>query len=111
MELVLGQAPQFLGDEAVGDLHGLVQGLAHGHLADDARDGDGRPAAEGLELDVRQAAVRDLDIKGHHVAADGIADLADAVGVLDDAHVAGVLEMVHDLIGIDHDVFSSRNFV
>ena len=53
----------------------------------------------------------DLDIEGHHVAADGVADLADAVGVLDDAHVAGVLEMVHDLIGVDHDVFSSRNFV
>ncbi len=108
VHLVLGQPAELLGDELVGDGHGLVQGLALGHLADHAGDGDGRAAAEGLELDVGQPVVLDLDVERHHVAADGIADLADAVGVGQDADVAGIGEMVHDFVAVHHEPLSLR---
>jgi hypothetical protein len=95
VELVLGQSPQLAGHVPVGDLHGLVQGLALGHLGDHARNGNGRPAAKGLELDVVDLVVLDLDIDAHHVTADRVADLAHTVGVLDLTHVARTLEVIH----------------
>ena len=42
-----------------------------------------------------RVVVLDLDGDAHHVAALRVADLAHAVGVFDDAHVARVAEMFH----------------
>ena len=44
--------------------------------------------------------VLDLQVHLHDVAALGVADLADAVGVLDLTHVPGMREMVHDFFAI-----------
>ncbi len=102
MQLVGRQAAQGLGHVGIGDLHGLFQGLALGHGRDHAGNRDGGAAAEGLELDVLDAVVRHLDIDVHHVAAHRVADFADAVGIQDFADIAGILEMIHNYLGI-HD--------
>ena len=95
VQLVFRQPLQGLGHVLVGDFLGLGQGLAHGDLREHAGHRDGRSAAEGLELDVLDAVFRDLQIDGHHVPAQRVADLADAVCLFDDTDVAGVSEMIH----------------
>ena len=65
--------------------------------------GDGAGAAEGLELHIlNDAVVVDLQIHPHDVAALGVAHLAHAVGVLNDPHVVGMGEMLHDLLAVFH---------
>ncbi len=89
------QAAESFGHSLVRDLHGFIELLALGHLGDHAGRGDRRAAAQGLELDVLEGLVLDLDGDAHHVAALRVADLAHAVGVFDDAHVARVAEVFH----------------
>ena len=48
-----------------------------------------------MYLKIEGGIVVDLQIDPHDVAADRIADLADAVRVLDHADVAGMAKMIH----------------
>ena len=74
------------------------------------RCGDGGTAPERLELDVVDVlGVVELDGDLHDVAADRVAHLADTVGVLDDADVARVVEVVHDLLGVQHVLLLSAS--
>ena len=66
------------------------QGLALDQLRRHGARGDGGAAAERFELDVRNLVIIDLQIDLHDIAALGIADLADAVGILDDADIARI---------------------
>ena len=79
-----------------GDLLGLVQGLAFGHLGDYRAGGDVRGAAVGFELDVFDdlGLVVHLDVYRHHVPAGGAALGGLAVRVLHLAYVARVPEML-----------------
>ena len=52
------------------------------------------PQPEGLELDVGDDVVVYFKVYLHNVAALGVADLADPVRVLNDAHVPGMAEDV-----------------
>ena len=89
------------------DLHGLIDSLALEPLGGEAGAGDGRTAAEGLELGIFDDA-RDrvnLDLKLHDVAALGRAHHAGAhirVGLIHRAHVARVCVVIYDFIGICH---------
>ena len=94
------QSAQRIGNHLVGDLEGLLDGLALDHFGRTAGGGDGRAAAEGLELHVGDDVVFDLDVDFHDVAALGVAHGADAARVLNFAHVAGIHKVIHDLLGI-----------
>ena len=101
VDLVRGQAVERLDHRLVGELQGLVDGLADDQLRRHRARGDGAAAAEGVELAVGDdALVVHLDIHAHDVAALGVADLADPVGVVDLAHVARIAEMIHDLFTV-----------
>ena len=108
VDLVRGQPVQRLDDRLVRERERLVDGLALDHLGGHGACGNGRAAAEGVELDVGDGAVFiHLDIHAHDVAALGIADLADAVGVVDLADVAGIAEMIHNFFTVKcHDLLS-----
>ena len=62
--------------------------------------GNGRAAAVGLEFNVGDDVVLDLDIHFHDVAALGVTHLADSVGIGDLTDIAGVCEVFHNLFGI-----------
>jgi hypothetical protein len=100
VQLVFGESLQGFGHVFVGYLTGFVQGFPFGHFGEHAGNRDGRPAAEGLELDVLNAIFGYLQVDGHHVPAEGIAHFADTVGVFYFAHVAGILEVIHNDWGI-----------
>ena len=101
MHLDRRQTVERVGHVGAGDLERLVERLAHDELGDHARRGDGRAAAEGLELDVVDAVVLDAHVHLHEVAADGVADAAHGhVVALERAHVAGVAEVVERLLGV-----------
>ena len=46
------------------------------------------------------SVVFDVELDGHHVAAHGVTDFADAVGVLYLPDVTGIFEVVFDYIGV-----------
>ena len=103
---MFGGTAQGLRHRLVGDVGRLPETLAHHHLGHHARGGHGGAAAERLELDVGDPVlVIDGDADAHHIAADRVADLADAVGVLDLPHVARVREVVHDQVGVHRSTF------
>ena len=56
--------------------------------------------AEGLELDVGDDAVLNLEEDAHDIAALGVADRADAGSVLNLANVAGIGEVIHHFFRI-----------
>src|SRR5699024_449247 len=100
-----GQAVERLGHGLVRELHRLGDGLALYHLRRHGAGRDGAAAAEGLELDVGDYVAVYLQVYLHDVAALGVADLADAVRVLDDADVPGVAEMIHNGLAVkSHDI-------
>ena len=100
VELVGGEPVQGLHHGLVGQLHHLFDGLALDHLRGHGAGGDGAAAAEGGELGVGDDAVVDLQKDLHDVAALGVAHLAHAVRVLDDAHVPGVQKMIHHFFAV-----------
>ncbi len=102
VQFVLRQPLERLGHIPVGDAFGLLDRLALGDLGQHARDGDRRAAAEGLELDVFDPLVADLEVDGHHVPAEGIADLAHPVRLLDHPDIAGIAEMIHHDLIVHH---------
>src|SRR5271157_445098 len=87
------QATQLIRHVLTRDLVCLLDGLPHGHIRGDARRRDGRGAAKGLELDVLDAIVIYLDHDAHHVAANGIPDLANTIRVFHLSGVVGIREM------------------
>jgi hypothetical protein len=101
MKLLLGKTLELISNGAGRDFHYLFQALALGHFAYHAGDGNGRPTAEGLELNIFQVVVLDLDVKGHHVAADGISHFADAIGVFYFPYITGMHEVFHYLFTVD----------
>ena len=101
VHLLLGQPAEHFGDLLVGDGGGLVEGFALDQFGQGGAGGDRGGAAEGFEFDVCDSSVF-VQFEGQFegVAAGGVADFADSVGVLDLPDVAGMQEMVHDLIGV-----------
>ncbi len=101
VDLLLGQPAQIIGDILVGDLGGLLDGHPLDHFRQGRGRGDGAGAAEGLEPHVLDAAVFvQLEGELQGVAAGDVAHQGRAVRVFHLADVAGMEEMVYDLIGI-----------
>ena len=100
VNLVGGQTVQRLNDGLIGQLQRLADGLALDKLSRHGAGSDRAAAAEGVELAVGDDAVLDLYIHAHDVAALGIADLADTVSIVNLADIAGMLEMIHNLIAV-----------
>ncbi len=102
MQLVGGQPVERFDNGLVAQLEGLLNGLALDHLGGHGRGGHGCAAAKGLEFDVHDHVVFDLEHHLHDVAALLVAHHANGVGVRQLAHVAGMGEVIHDLFGILH---------
>lgn len=100
-------AVERLNDGAVGKLQRLVNCLALDHFRRHGRSGYRRAAAEGFELDIGNDVVVDFKIDAHNIAALGVSDFADGVGVGYFAHVARVHEVVHDLFRIHNIILSA----
>jgi hypothetical protein len=72
-------------------------------LRHDGRGGDRGTATERLELEVGDVVgVVDLDRDLHHITADRVAHFSDTVGVIDHTYVARIVEVIHDLVGVEH---------
>src|SRR5208337_2838867 len=98
---------QFPHDLSVLDREGFVNGLALDPLGSQRRRGDGRTAAEGLELGVFDDVgfAVDLDLQLHDVAALGRADQAGAhvrTRLVHRADVAGMVVVIDPLVAICH---------
>ena len=94
VQFIFGETLQGLGHVIVGNLHGLVQGLAFGQLREHAGDGNGRPATEGLEFDIFDDVVFHFEIDVDHIAAYRVADLAHAVGISYIPDIARIFEVI-----------------
>lgn len=57
-----GQAVQRLGNSLVGQLQGFLEGFALDHFGGHGAGGDGRAAAEGLELSMAQISCKQLQV-------------------------------------------------
>ena len=77
-----------------------MDGLADDHFGSHGGGGNGGATAEGLELDVYQNVVFDLQIDLHDVAALGVADFTDAVGVFNGTHIPGVYKVIYYFFAI-----------
>jgi len=102
---------EFFDDVGVGDRQGLGDGLALDPLGGERAGGDGRAAAEGLELGVLDdlGFGVDADLEAHDVAAFGRADQAGADfgrALVEGTDVAGMFVVVYYLVAVCHDVFS-----
>ena len=99
-----GQAVERFGNRLVGQLERFLKRLALDHLGCHRAGRDRRAAAEGLELDtLNDPVVRHLEVDLHDVAALGVANLADAVCILDLAHVARMGEVIEHLFTVLHN--------
>jgi hypothetical protein len=95
MKLVFGKAFQGIGHIFVGYFSRLIQGFAFGEFCEHTRYRDGRATAEGLKLNVLNAIIFDLQMDGHHISAERIAHLADAVRAFYGAHIPGLSKVIH----------------
>ena len=91
------QTFQSLDHGLVGQLQGLVDGLALDQVGGHTAGCDGGAAAEGEELDVHDHVVLDLQVHAHDIAALGVADFTHTVCVGDLTHIVRICEMLHDL--------------
>ena len=90
VDLLRGKTVESFCNRLICELESLADGLALDHFGSHRARCDRGAAAEGLELDVNDDVVLDLEIYLHNISALCVADLADAVSILDDADVAGV---------------------
>ena len=113
------RAVQFVGRQSVqcfhhrfvGKLERFVNRLAFDHFGRHRGGSDRAPAPEGVELDVgNNAVVVHLDIHFHNIAAFGVANLTNPVGVVHFANVARVLKVVHDLFTVKHISYPPFSF-
>ena len=95
-----GKSAQRIDDVLVCHIESLFDRLALDHLSCHRARGNRAAAAEGLKLHVFNFIVLDLEIHLHDVAAFGVADLTDAIGVGKLAHVARMGEMLHYLFAV-----------
>ena len=100
VDLLRGKTVEGFRNRLVGELERLADRLALDHFGCHRARCDRGAAAEGLELDVNDDVILDLEIYLHNISALCVADLADAVSILDDADVAGVAEMIHYLFAV-----------
>lgn len=105
------QTAQRFHDCLVGHFQRLLNCLANNHLRSHRTGRNRRATAKGLELRVAHNLILvDIQEDAHDVAALRVADRADAAGVIDFTHIAGVHEMIHDFFGI-HSLFTPLNFL
>ena len=71
---------------------------------------DGAAAAEGFKFHVYNGVVFDFQVDFHDVAALGVSDLTDAVGIFQDAYIAGITEMIHYFFTIKSHKVTSLNY-
>ena len=83
VQLMSRQAGQRFRHSCIGQLHGIRNGLALDHLRSHGAGGNGAAAAKGLKLHIHDDVPFDLQVDLHNIAALGIANAADTVGVLD----------------------------
>ena len=100
VQFVSGQTVQRLGNGFVRELKNFFERLALNQFGRHGTRGDSRAAAESFKFGVSDHAVVDFQIHFHDVAAFGVADLPDAVRVLDTADVARVAEMIHNFFAV-----------
>jgi hypothetical protein len=105
VQLVLGQALQGFRHVLVGDGFGFGDGFALGDFGQHAGHGDGRAAAEGLEFDILDTVIVDLQIYRHDVAAQRIADFTDTVGILHHTDIARIAKVIHHCFAVHHQRF------
>ena len=102
MDLDRRQTVECLHHGTVGELQRIVDALALDHFRCHRGGRHRRTAAERLELAVRDRVLVDFQVHFHDVAALGIADLADAVGIFNFTHIARVDEVIHHFFAVIH---------
>ncbi len=106
MHLLGRQAIEIVGNLLVGDLQGFVQRHALDDLGQRRRRGDGRTAAEGLEMRIQNALGFGIDLEhqAQRVAALDRTDVPDGIGAVQGTGVTRIEEMLTDFFGvIPHD--------
>src|SRR5271157_5879819 len=100
MHLLRWQATELIRHVLARDLVRLLDSFPHSHVRGDTRCRDGRGAAKSLELDVLDVIVIYLDHDAHHVTANRISDLANAIRAF---HLTGIMrigEVLDSFLGI-----------
>ena len=95
-----GQAVQRFCHSLVGQLHGVLHRLSLDHLGGHGGGRDGAAAAEGLKFHIINDIVLDLQINLHDIAAFGVANFADTVGILNHAHIPGMGKVIHNFFTV-----------
>ena len=96
VDLVRWQTIERFGDCAIGQLQRFVQRLPLNELRRHGAGRDRAAAAKGFKFHVvDNLIVANLQIDLHDVAAGWVANLADAVRILDHANIAWITEMIH----------------
>ena len=104
-----GQPVQRLHHRLVCQSHRLRNRLALDQLRRHRAGGDGRAAAEGLEFRILNNIVLDLQVDLHNIAALGVSNLADPVGIFDNADISWIAEMIHYFFTIQSHKNTSLN--
>jgi hypothetical protein len=107
VHLVGRQPAQLLRHRGIGDLQCFIDRFSLCHIRDHRRHCYRGAAAERLELHVLEPVLLHLYVERHHIAADRVAYLADAVSILYLSDVPGILEMVHHFLRVEWHCSSS----
>ena len=84
---------------------GFRQRFALDHFRKTRTGGNGGDATAGLETDLRDAAIGELDREFHDVTADGMLEAGFGVRMVEFADVARVLKMVEDFFRVRHALY------
>ena len=102
-----GKTFQSFHNGGVGQFESFVNALAFDKFRCHAAGCNSRTAAESLEANVlNNAVIVDFQEHLHDIAAFRIADHADAVCILDFAHIARMCKVIHNFFGIHIDLSS-----
>src|SRR5210317_1456982 len=98
MHLLCRETIESLCYSLVAQFKSLVNGLADRHLRHHRGGSNGCTATKGLELDVLNNIVFNLEKDLHDVATGSVTNLPDPVGIFDLTHVTRVGEVIHNFI-------------
>ena len=104
MELIFGKSLQRFRNVFVGERLCLFEAFSFGKLGNHAGDGDGGAAAEGLKFYIFDMIVFNGKVYRHHITAQRVAHLPDAVRIFDNPDISGLSEMIHNSLRIHRDL-------
>ena len=95
MHLVIRKTVQSLRYRLIGKCFHFTHRLPLDQFCRHGAGGNGTSAAEGFKFHILNDVVLDLQVHLHDIAAFGISDLSDAVGIFDNSYIPRIAEMIH----------------